>query len=177
MTKNTECNTPTFYRVSIAAMYTQEEMELYGGIEDNKTFAQILAGYVPDGESRETLYFVDLKHVVINSKVDSHEIVAAEGWCKAVGLERLGMLEDAQITPPEFIRNSHRSPEFMKQFLSPLPGFLDFLLGHLGVTVVYGDEAKKASGWFLNNGVQTWLLHVSEVSSVHDPGRLPSATS
>jgi hypothetical protein len=178
MPKATDSRTQTLHRVSIAGMYTADEMKDRGRFDDdNKTFDQILAGYVPDGESRETLYFLNLTHLAINSDGNCHESVAAEGWCKAVGLQRLGMLEDHDMTPPECIRDAYRSSDFMKQFLSPIPTGLEFLLAHLDVQRVYGEEAKTASAWFLHNEVETWVIHVREIKAPKMKNRLPNSAS
>ena len=178
MPKATDCKTHTLHRVSIAGMYTADEMKDCGRFDDdNKTFDQIMAGYVPDGESRATLYFLNLTHVAINSDANCHASVAAEGWCKAVGLQRLGMLEDHDITPPECIRESNRSPDFMKQFLSPMPEALEFLLAHLNVQKVHGKEAEMASAWLLHNGVETWVIHVREIKAPRTINRLPNSPS
>lgn len=176
MPQATACPPQTLYRVSIASMLTEEDMNLREALEDCHTFDQIMADYVPDGESRETLHFVDLTHLAITSNASDHDAVAAEGWCKSVGLGRLGRIEEAGMTPPDVIRRMYRSAEMMKQFVTPLPSFLDFLLVHLGVEFSAGAAAHKTTAWFLNDEFQTWVIQVHEIRPSQTPDRSSFST-
>jgi len=65
----------------------------------------------------------------------------------------------------------------MKQFLSPMPEALEFLLAHLNVQNVHGNEAEMASAWLLHNGVETWVIHVREIKAPRTINRLPNSPS
>jgi len=88
--------------------------------------------------------------IVPSVAAPEHELIAAEGWAKSLGIYRRDFLKTKVNAPANIIEACTSAQSILdKQELSPAPRFL------------WPEYERETTYWILDNRVESWLISVT----------------
>lgn len=87
--------------------------------------------------------------IVPSVAAPEHELIAAEGWAKSLGIYRRDLLKTKFNAPAQILERCTCAQSILdNQELSPAPRFL------------WPEYERETTHWILDNSVESWLISV-----------------